>query len=110
MEMEQLMQEGKELHEQRFQQMERKFIEEKLQQQQELDKALESKLAEQKELMQKGFDEKAQMKDLEIEQLNKEKDQLSQSFYKDYIIPGVDIAKELFTIYMKYKAIKSVYP
>lgn len=110
MEMEQLMQEEKLLHEQRLQQLEEKFEEEKIQQQQELERALESKLTEHKELVQKGFEEKAQLMDLEIEQLKKEKDALSHSFYKDYVIPGVDVAKELLFMYIKYKAMKKGLP
>ncbi|KAB5535677.1 hypothetical protein PHYPO_G00120690 [Pangasianodon hypophthalmus] len=110
MEMEQLMREEKVHHEQRLQQLERKFEEEKLQQQQELDRALESKLNEQKELVQKEFDEKAQLMGLEIEQLKKEKDELSHSFYKDYLIPGMDVAKELLSMYIKYKAMKKGLP
>ncbi|XP_017350941.1 guanylate-binding protein 1 [Ictalurus punctatus] len=110
MEMEQLMQEEKLHHEQRLQQLEEKFEEEKIQQQQELERALESKLTEHKELVQKGFEEKAQLMDLEIEQLKKEKDALSHSFYKDYVIPGVDVAKELLFMYIKYKAMKKGLP
>ncbi|XP_047662326.1 guanylate-binding protein 1-like isoform X2 [Tachysurus fulvidraco] len=110
METERLMQEEKESHQQRLQQLEKKFEEEKQEQQQELDQALECKLTEHKELIQKGFDEKAQIMTLEIEHLKEEKDKLSQSFYKDYVVPGMGVAKELFFMYIKYKAMKQGLP
>ncbi|GAA6103471.1 guanylate-binding protein 1-like isoform X1 [Tachysurus ichikawai] len=110
METERLMQEEKESYQQRLQQLERKFKDEKHEQQQELDQALESKLTEYKELIQKGFDEKAQIMTLEIEHLKEEKDKLSQSFYKDYFMPGMDVAKELLFMYIKYKAMKQGLP
>ncbi|XP_053342276.1 guanylate-binding protein 1-like [Clarias gariepinus] len=109
-EMERLMQEEQQNQKQQLQQMEKKFEEEKVQQQQQLEKALESKVNEQKELIQKGFNEKAQLMQLEMEQLKKEKDELSRSFFKDYVVPGFDIAKELLLVYMKYKGIKEKFP
>lgn len=104
--MEQLMQEERENHVQRLQQLERKFEEEKLQQQQERDRALESKLAEHEELMTKGFKEKAQMLELEIEQLKEEENKQSGSVFKDYFMPFVDIAKDVFSTYLQYKILR----
>ncbi|KAF4076587.1 hypothetical protein AMELA_G00216770 [Ameiurus melas] len=106
LEMEQLMQEERENHVQRLQQLERKFDEEKLQQQQEQDRALDSKLAEHEELMTKGFKEKAQMLELEIEQLKEEKNKQSGSVFKDYVMPFVDTAKEVFSTYLQYKILR----
>ncbi|XP_017350933.1 guanylate-binding protein 1 isoform X2 [Ictalurus punctatus] len=106
LEMEQLMQEERENHVQRLQQLERKFEEEKLQQQQERDRALESKLAEHEELMTKGFKEKAQMLELEIEQLKEEENKQSGSVFKDYFMPFVDIAKDVFSTYLQYKILR----
>ncbi|XP_058228755.1 guanylate-binding protein 1-like [Hemibagrus wyckioides] len=106
LETERLMQEEKESHQQRLQQLEKKYEEEKHQQQQELDQALESKVTEQKKLIQKGFDEKAQLMSLEIEQLKKEKDEMSHSFFKDYVVPGMDVAKKLLDTYLQYRAMK----
>ncbi|XP_058274894.1 guanylate-binding protein 1-like [Hemibagrus wyckioides] len=104
-EMEKLIQEEKVNHQQRVQQMEKKFEEEKSQQQEEMRRALESKLAEQKELIQKGFDEKAQLMGLEIEQFKKEKDKEkeSSSIFKDYVMPIIDTAKDVFSSVLQYK-------
>ncbi|KAB5535678.1 hypothetical protein PHYPO_G00120700 [Pangasianodon hypophthalmus] len=103
MELEKLMHEEKVHHEQRLEQVMRKFEEEKLQQQQELDIALESKLNEQKQLLQNGFEERAKLMGLEIEQLKKEKDKQSGSIFKDYIMPLVDTAKDVFSTILHYK-------
>ncbi|XP_017350939.1 guanylate-binding protein 1-like [Ictalurus punctatus] len=107
MEMEQLMQEEKLLHEQRLQQLEEKFEEENIQQQQELERAVESKLTEQKELVRKGFEEKAQLMGLEIEQLKKEKDKQSGSVFKDYVMPLINTAKDVFSTFLEYKLMKN---
>ncbi|GAA6103467.1 guanylate-binding protein 1-like isoform X1 [Tachysurus ichikawai] len=104
-ELEQLMKEEKVSHQQRLQQLEKKFEDEKHQQQQELNIALESKLAEQKDFIQKGFDEKAKLLGLEIEQLKKEKpnDNPSGFVFKDYVMPIVDTAKDVFSTFLQYK-------
>lgn len=107
MEMEQLMQEEKLHHEQRLQQLEEKFEEENIQQQQELERAVESKLTEQKELVRKGFEEKAQLMGLEIEQLKKEKDKQSGSVFKDYVMPLINTAKDVFSTFLEYKLMKN---
>ncbi|XP_053342295.1 guanylate-binding protein 1-like [Clarias gariepinus] len=109
LELEQLMQEEKANHKQRMQQLEMKFEEERLQQQQELDRAVESKMAEQNELLTKGFLEKAQVLELEIEQLKKEKDKQSDNFFKNYIMPIVDIARDVFSIVLQYELMKKTY-
>ncbi|GAA6103462.1 guanylate-binding protein 1-like isoform X1 [Tachysurus ichikawai] len=85
-------------HQQRLQQLEKKFEDKKHQQQQELNIALERKLAEQKDLIQKGFDEKAKLLGREIEHLKKEKpnDNPSGGIFKDYVMPLVDTAKDVF--------------
>ncbi|KAB5535679.1 hypothetical protein PHYPO_G00120710 [Pangasianodon hypophthalmus] len=103
MELEQLMHEQKVHHEQRLEQVMRKFEEEKLQQQEELDIALESKLNEQKQLLQNGFEERAKLMELEIEQLKKEKDKQSGSIFKDCIMPLLDIVKDVFSTILHYK-------
>ncbi|KAI5092914.1 guanylate binding protein 1 [Silurus meridionalis] len=103
MEVERLLQEEKEHHEQMVLQLNIKLEEEKFQQQQEVERAIESKLIEQKKLLI-DFEEKAHLMGLEIEQLKKEKEELSHSFYKDYFIQVLSIAKELFLMYMQYKA------
>lgn len=90
-------------NDQRLQQLQTKFEEERSEQQTELNRAMESKLDEQKQLIQKGFDEKAELMGLELEQLKKEKDELSRSFYKDYVVPGMEIAKELVLLYKSFK-------
>ncbi|KAL7842539.1 hypothetical protein SRHO_G00242280 [Serrasalmus rhombeus] len=74
MEMARMMDVEKQNQQERLMQMERKFEEEKHLQQEELNKALNSKLAEQKDLLEKGFKEKAEVMDQEIEQLKKEKE------------------------------------
>lgn len=95
-------------HQQRVQQLEKKYEEEKNQQEEEIRRALESKLAEQKELIQKGFDEKAQMMSLEIEQLKKEKEKEKKSggIFKDYVMPLVDTAKDVFSTVLQYKVMR----
>lgn len=105
-EMERLMQEEKVHHEQRLQQLQTKIEEEKIEQQEELSRAMESKMAEHKQLLQKGFDEKADMMKLEIEQLKKEKDEQSGVFFKDYVMPLVDTAKDVFSTVLQYKLVK----
>ncbi|KAF7692587.1 hypothetical protein HF521_010197 [Silurus meridionalis] len=82
LEIENMMQEEKVHNEQRLQQLERKYEEEKIQQQQELERALENKLKEQKELVEKGFEEKAQLMGLEIQQLKQEKEKQSGGFLR----------------------------
>ncbi|KAM9439442.1 guanylate-binding protein 2-like isoform 1-T6 [Clarias gariepinus] len=106
LEMGQLMDEEKKHHKERMQQLEMKFEEEKLQQQQELDRAVESKMAEQKDLLTKGFQEKAQVLELEIEHLKKEKDKQSDNVFKNYIMPIVDVAKDVFSTVLQYKLMK----
>ncbi|XP_026999086.1 guanylate-binding protein 1-like isoform X1 [Tachysurus fulvidraco] len=107
--LEQLMEEEKVSHEQRLRQLETKFEDEKYQQQQELNIALESKLAEQKDLIQKGFDEKAKLLGMEIEQLKKEKpnDNPSGGIFKDYVMPLVSTAKDVFSTVLQYKIMKT---
>ncbi|XP_053508049.1 guanylate-binding protein 1-like [Ictalurus furcatus] len=107
LEMERLMQVEKLHHKQRLQQLEEKFEEEKIQQQEELERALESKLTEQKELVQKGLEEKAQLMGLEIEQLKKEKDKQSGTVFKDYIMPLINTAKDVFSTVLQYKLMKN---
>ncbi|KAI5092918.1 guanylate binding protein 1 [Silurus meridionalis] len=99
-----MMQEEKVHNEQRLQQLERKFEEEKIQQQQELERALENKLKEQKELVEKGFEEKAQLMGLEIQQLKQEKEK--QSVFKDYLMPVISIAKDVFSTVLQYKLMR----
>ncbi|KAI5092919.1 guanylate binding protein 1 [Silurus meridionalis] len=106
LEIENMMQEEKVHNEQRLQQLERKYEEEKIQQQQELERALENKLKEQKELVEKGFEEKAQLMGLEIQQLKQEKEKQSGGFFKDYVMPLVDTAKDVFSTFLQYKLMK----
>lgn len=93
-------------NEQRLQQLQGKFEEERLEQLQELDRAMECKLVEQKQLMQKGFDERAELMGLEIEQLKKEKDNQSAGYFKEYVLPLVDTAKDVFSKVLEYKLMK----
>lgn len=91
-------------HEQMLQQLQLKFEEETFQQQEEIDRAMESKLNEQRALLQKGFDEKAQLMDLEIEQLKKEKENQSGGIFKDNFLPLLDVAKDVLNSILQYKA------
>ncbi|KAL7842542.1 hypothetical protein SRHO_G00242310 [Serrasalmus rhombeus] len=100
MEMARLMEVEKKSQQERLLQMERKFEEEKHLQQEELNKALNSKLAEQKDLLEKGFKEKAEVMDLEIQQLKKEKEE--NSFFKEVVMPLVDVGKDLFSSVLQY--------
>ncbi|XP_036418334.1 guanylate-binding protein 1-like isoform X5 [Colossoma macropomum] len=107
MEMAQVMQVEKESHQERLQQMKEKFEEEKRLQQEELNKAVESKLAEQKDLLEKGFKEKAKLLDQEIEQLKKEKESSgSGSIFKDYVMPIVHAATDIFSTFLQYKLMR----
>ncbi|KAI5615316.1 guanylate-binding protein 1 isoform X2 [Silurus asotus] len=106
LEIENMMKEEKVHNEQRLQQLERKFEEEKIQQQQELERALENKLKEQKELVEKGFEEKAQLMGLEIQQLKQEKEKQTGDFFKDYVMPLVSTAKDVFSAFLQYKSMK----
>lgn len=103
---ERLMQEEKEHHQQRLQQLQTKFEEEKLLQQQELDRAVECKLTEQKALLQKGFDERAGLLGLEIEQLKKENKGKSVNFLRDYIMPIAEIGKDILSTFCEYKIMR----
>lgn len=97
------MREDKVNHQQRVQQLEMKFMEEKQQQQQELDRALESKLAEHKKLLQKNFDERAQMMDQEYKQLKTEKEKQSGGVFSEYVMPLLNTAQNVFSTFLQYK-------
>lgn len=102
------MQEEKVQYEQWREQLHKKFEEEKLQQEQDMGRALDSKLNEHRALLQKGFNDKAEMMGLEIEQLKKEKENLSGGFFKDYVLPLVDTAKDVFSTFLQYKIFKNL--
>ncbi|XP_066512336.1 guanylate-binding protein 1-like [Hoplias malabaricus] len=106
-EMDRVMKVEKESNQERMQQMERKFQVERRQQQEELEKAMERKLSEQKELFQKGFKEKAELMELEIRQLNNEKQKSSESggFLKDYIMPVINTASTVLSTFFQIKAL-----
>ncbi|XP_037386993.1 guanylate-binding protein 1 isoform X2 [Pygocentrus nattereri] len=105
MEMARLMEVEKKSQQERLLQMERKFEEEKHLQQEELNKAVNSKLAEQKDLLEKGFKEKAEVMDQEIQQLKKEKEE--NSFFKEVVMPLVDVGKELFSSILQYNLVRT---
>ncbi|KAL7842543.1 hypothetical protein SRHO_G00242320 [Serrasalmus rhombeus] len=75
-EMARMMDVEKKSQQERLMQMERKFEEKKHLPQEELNKAVNSKLAEQKDLLEKGFKEKAEVMDQEIQLLKKEKEEI----------------------------------
>ncbi|XP_067217978.1 guanylate-binding protein 1-like isoform X1 [Chanodichthys erythropterus] len=94
----------RERQEDRMRQMEEKFKQELEQQQQEMDRAIESKLKERKELLNKGFREKADLIDEEINNIKKEKEEKSSgSFMKEYMMPIVEAVKEVLPAILQYK-------
>ncbi|XP_062843310.1 guanylate-binding protein 4-like [Trichomycterus rosablanca] len=109
-ELEQIMVAEKTQHAERLQQLQEKFEEEKVLQQQELEKAVERKVCEQKELMKKGFDEKAEFLSQEVDQLKKEKEKLSGSGVMDYVKSAVGVAKDVLSTYFQYKLVKKGIP
>ncbi|XP_062843307.1 guanylate-binding protein 1-like [Trichomycterus rosablanca] len=103
-ELEQMVVEGKKHSEERLQQLQEKIKEELLQQQQELEKAVEKKLHEQNELIQKGFENLAQSVHQGIQQLKKEKEELSISDCFSYVKSALDIGKDILAMYLLYKS------
>ncbi|KAI4893123.1 hypothetical protein NFI96_020636 [Prochilodus magdalenae] len=101
--MEQAMRAQKESHEERMQQMKNKFEEGKRLHQEELDKAVESKLAEQKDFLEKGFKDRANLLDQEIEQL---KNKNKGNFFKDYVMPIISTATDVLSTVLQYKLMR----
>ncbi|KAK7163480.1 hypothetical protein R3I93_007516 [Phoxinus phoxinus] len=92
----------------RMRQMEEKFNEEKEQRQQEMDRAIESKLKEQAEMLNKGFREKAEFLDEEINNLKKEKEEKEKSsggFLKEYLLPIAGAVSEILPSILHYKVL-----
>uniref|UniRef100_A0A671K3W0 Guanylate-binding protein 1-like n=1 Tax=Sinocyclocheilus anshuiensis TaxID=1608454 RepID=A0A671K3W0_9TELE len=83
---ERMLQEERKQHADRMQQIQEKFKSEIEQQQQELDRAMESKLKEMEELLMKGFKEKADLLEEEINDLKKEKEEKSSSRFMDVMM------------------------
>ncbi|XP_026061127.1 guanylate-binding protein 2-like [Carassius auratus] len=99
---ERMLQEERKQHAARIQQMHGKFKSEMEQQQQELDRAMESKLKEMKELLMKGFKEKADFLEEEINNLKKEKEEKGSSSFMDVLMVLIRNMEKLLPLMLEF--------
>ncbi|XP_030640312.1 guanylate-binding protein 1-like [Chanos chanos] len=107
-EMEKSIEEERRSQRERLKQMEEKMEEERRQQQKEMQLAIESKLKEQRDLLEKGFKEKADLLNEEIQQLKKEKTKSSGGVFKDFVMPLLKTGTEVFSTFLQYKTMGKV--
>ncbi|ROJ35280.1 Guanylate-binding protein 4 [Anabarilius grahami] len=75
-----------------------------------LHRAIESKLKEWEDLLNKGFREKADLMDEEINNLKKEKEEKSSGgFMKEYVMPIVGAVKDILPAVLQYKMLTKVF-
>uniref|UniRef100_A0A671K2C4 Guanylate-binding protein 1-like n=1 Tax=Sinocyclocheilus anshuiensis TaxID=1608454 RepID=A0A671K2C4_9TELE len=100
---ERMLQEERKQHADRMQQIQEKFKSEIEQQQQELDRAMESKLKEMEELLMKGFKEKADLLEEEINDLKKEKEEKSSSRFMDVMMVLLSNMEKLLPLMLEFR-------
>ncbi|XP_073705467.1 guanylate-binding protein 3-like [Garra rufa] len=98
-----MLQEERKQHADRMQQMQEKLESEMKQQQQEMDRAVESKLKEMGELLSKGFKEKADLLEAEINNLKREKEEKGFGGLKDLLAVLFSNMEKLLPLMLEFR-------
>lgn len=98
-----MLQEERKQHADRMQQMQEKFKSEMEQQQQEMDRALESKMMELGGLLNKGFKEKANLLEEEINNLKREKEEKGSGGLKDLMMVLLSNMEKLLPLILEFR-------